>query len=133
MTSKAIAERKPKRGASASRTARGAKQSAATPAAPRKTQARKGSKTPSRSKSNGEPKKPRRRLVKGSLEEKSGRAYGGLSALERQRERAARLLESGYELFATEGYANVSIERVCSHAGVTARHFYEAFPHEKIS
>ncbi|MCA9643815.1 MAG: TetR/AcrR family transcriptional regulator [Polyangiaceae bacterium] len=85
-----------------------------------KTQARKQAKV-----SADQSKPTRRRVVK--TQEKAGRAYGGLSAAERRRERAARLLESGFELFGTEGYANVSIERVCSHAGVTARHFYEAY------
>jgi AcrR family transcriptional regulator len=42
-------------------------------------------------------------------------------------ERRARLHEAGFALFGTRGYANTSIELICSKAGVTARHFYEQF------
>ena len=55
------------------------------------------------------------------------RSYGGLSPVERRRDRRNRLLDAGLELFANESYANVSIERLCEVSGVTARHFYEAF------
>ena len=37
------------------------------------------------------------------------------------------LLDAAYELYGTLGYRNVTIERVCSHARLTARHFYEEF------
>ncbi|MEZ4370239.1 MAG: TetR/AcrR family transcriptional regulator [Polyangiaceae bacterium] len=131
MTSKVTAERRTKRGATARDAARASKPEPEA-AATRKATARKAPQTQTRKHpkaSNGEPSKPaRRRVVRAAAEAKAGRAYGGLSAAERQRERAQRLLESGFELFGTEGYANVSIERVCSHAGVTARHFYEAYP-----
>lgn len=56
-----------------------------------------------------------------------GRKYGGRSPEERRAERRERLLKSGLELFGTQGYASTSIERLCSHARVTARHFYEEF------
>jgi AcrR family transcriptional regulator len=55
------------------------------------------------------------------------RVYGGLSGDERREQRRARLLETGLELFADEGYANTSIERLCAEAGVSTRNFYEAF------
>jgi AcrR family transcriptional regulator len=55
------------------------------------------------------------------------RRYRGLSAEERRRERRRRLLAAGYELFGTDGYLATSIERLCGHAGVTTRHFYEEF------
>ncbi|MET0594080.1 MAG: TetR/AcrR family transcriptional regulator, partial [Polyangiaceae bacterium] len=42
-------------------------------------------------------------------------------------ERRSRLLDAGLALFGTRGYANTSIETICSKAGVTARHFYEQF------
>ncbi len=55
------------------------------------------------------------------------RRYRGLSADERRRERRARLLEAAADLFAADGYAATSIERLCARAGVTTRHFYEEF------
>jgi AcrR family transcriptional regulator len=57
-----------------------------------------------------------------------GRKYAGRSPEERRSERRERLLRSGLELFGTQGYPTTSIERLCSHARVTARHFYEEFP-----
>jgi AcrR family transcriptional regulator len=58
---------------------------------------------------------------------KKARTYGGKSAEDRENDRKERLLEAGLALFGTEGYASTSIERICSSAGVTARHFYELF------
>jgi AcrR family transcriptional regulator len=55
------------------------------------------------------------------------RSYGGRSAADRQAERRERLLNAGLELFGTDGYAATSIERLCSHAGVSTRNFYEEF------
>jgi AcrR family transcriptional regulator len=55
------------------------------------------------------------------------RRYRGLSADERRSERRSRLLEAGSDLFAADGYAATSIERLCARAGVTTRHFYEEF------
>ncbi len=55
------------------------------------------------------------------------RRYGGRTADERRAERRRRLLASALELFGGDGYARTGIERLCSHAGVTARHFYEEF------
>lgn len=57
-----------------------------------------------------------------------GRKYAGRSPEERRAARRSRLLESGLELFGNQGYATTSIERLCAHARVTARHFYEEFP-----
>ncbi len=57
-----------------------------------------------------------------------GRTYRGRSPEERRAERRERLLEAGLKLFGGEGYAATSIERLCAHARVTARHFYEEFP-----
>jgi AcrR family transcriptional regulator len=59
---------------------------------------------------------------------KKSRRYAGLTEEERRAERRARLLAVGLELFGTEGYATVPIERICAAAGVSARHFYEHFP-----
>lgn len=55
------------------------------------------------------------------------RAYGGLSAAERRAERRERMLAAGLELFGTQGYAATSIEKLCAHAGVSTRNFYDEF------
>lgn len=55
------------------------------------------------------------------------RTYGGRSAADRRAERRERLLKAGLELFGTEGYAAASIEKLCTHAGVSTRNFYEEF------
>ncbi len=56
-----------------------------------------------------------------------GRRYGGRTAEERRQARREALLDAAYDLFGTEGYRNVTIERVCSQARLTARNFYEEF------
>jgi AcrR family transcriptional regulator len=55
------------------------------------------------------------------------RTYGGRSAADRRAERRERLMEAGLELFGSEGYATSSIEKLCTHAGVSTRNFYEEF------
>ncbi len=55
------------------------------------------------------------------------RRYRGRMPEERRAQRRRKLLDTGLELFAVEGYANTSVERICSTAGVTGRHFYEEF------
>jgi AcrR family transcriptional regulator len=55
------------------------------------------------------------------------RTYGGRSAADRRAERRERLLEAGLQLFGAEGYATSSIEKLCAHAGVSTRNFYEEF------
>lgn len=55
------------------------------------------------------------------------RRYRGFTAEERRAERRRKLLAAGLEQFATAGYVNTSVERICSAAGVTGRHFYEEF------
>jgi AcrR family transcriptional regulator len=55
------------------------------------------------------------------------RTYGGRSAADRRAERRERLLEAGLQLFGTDGYAASSIEKLCTHAGVSTRNFYEEF------
>lgn len=54
----------------------------------------------------------------------SSRVYGGRSAAERDADRRRRLLDAALEVFGTEGYAATSIERLCSAAKVSTRHFY---------
>jgi AcrR family transcriptional regulator len=63
------------------------------------------------------------------------RRYRGLDAGERLRDRRARLVEAGFELFGTQGYHAVSIRQLCRQAGLTERHFYESFTdrHELLS
>ncbi|WP_188111341.1 TetR/AcrR family transcriptional regulator [Nocardioides antri] len=53
------------------------------------------------------------------------RRYGGQSAAERDDARRTRLREAALELFGTQGYAGVSIDRLCSAAKVSTRHFYQ--------
>lgn len=55
------------------------------------------------------------------------RGYGGRSAEELAAERRARLMEAALELFGTQGYAATPVEKLCSAAKVTTRHFYEQF------
>ncbi|WLP88544.1 TetR/AcrR family transcriptional regulator [Gordonia sp. NB41Y] len=56
-----------------------------------------------------------------------GRRYGGADADERRTRRRAQLVEAGLDLFGEHGYPNVSVKRVCDHAGLTQRYFYESF------
>lgn len=55
------------------------------------------------------------------------RTYGGRTVEQRRAERRERLIAAGLDLFGTEGYQAVSIERVCSVAGVSTRNFYQEF------
>jgi AcrR family transcriptional regulator len=55
------------------------------------------------------------------------RPYAGLAPEERRAERRRRLLDAALELFGVDGYSNVAIERLCAHARVTTRHFYQEF------
>jgi AcrR family transcriptional regulator len=55
------------------------------------------------------------------------RVYRGASSEQRQADRRRKLLDSALELYGTQGFAAVSIQTLCKHSGVTARHFYEAF------
>jgi len=56
------------------------------------------------------------------------RSYRGQDAQARAADRRRRLLDAALELFGTRGYAATRIQDVCATSGVTARHFYEAFP-----
>lgn len=62
---------------------------------------------------------------------KEARRYGGQSADERDRERLTRLRAAAMELFGTEGYAAVSVERLCSEAKVSTRHYYQVFSNKE--
>lgn len=62
-----------------------------------------------------------------SPKQPTSRRYRGRTKEELREERRARLLRSGLELMGSDGYPNTSIERLCAHARVTTRHFYEHF------
>lgn len=55
------------------------------------------------------------------------RPHRGVSAAERKSIRRATLIESGLELFGTQGIAAVSIDQICVHARLNKRYFYESF------
>lgn len=55
------------------------------------------------------------------------RIYAKKDAEVRVQERRERLLNAALELFAAQGYANTTIEALCSEAKVTTRNFYQAF------
>jgi AcrR family transcriptional regulator len=54
----------------------------------------------------------------------AGRSYGGLTAAERDAERRERLLAGARDVIGGEGYASTTVEKICSRAGVSTRHFY---------
>jgi AcrR family transcriptional regulator len=55
------------------------------------------------------------------------RPYGGVTARERMAERRRRLLDAGLELLGGADRAELTVRAVCSHAGISARYFYESF------
>lgn len=55
------------------------------------------------------------------------RAYAGRTAEQRRTERRDRLVAAALELYGTEGYQAVPIERLCATAGVSTRNFYQEF------
>ena len=65
--------------------------------------------------------------LKNQAETTAKRIYGKKNAEDRVQERRERLLQAALQLFATQGYANTTIEALCSEAKVTTRHFYQAF------
>jgi len=56
-----------------------------------------------------------------------GRRYSGQESSERVRERRARLIEAGIEVFGTTGYASAKVKDICRGAGLSERYFYESF------
>ena len=58
---------------------------------------------------------------------RAGRRYAGRSVEELRAERRERLLNAAYDIVGSEGYARLSIERVCAAARVATRHYYEHF------
>lgn len=61
------------------------------------------------------------------METTTARQYGGQSAEERDRSRLLRLRAAALDLFGTHGYQATSIDRLCSTASVSTRHFYLQF------
>lgn len=61
------------------------------------------------------------------MNQASSRTYGGRTREERDADRRARMRASALALFGAEGYAAVPIERLCSHAKVSTRHFYQLY------
>lgn len=59
------------------------------------------------------------------------RRYSGRPVEEWKAARRERLLAAALELFAAEGYQSTTIERVCSTAKVSTRHFYQEFPNKE--
>lgn len=65
--------------------------------------------------------------LKSSKSAPATRMYRQASAEQRMFEREQRLLAAALELFSRDGYAQTTIEALCSEAKVTTRHFYQAF------
>ena len=61
------------------------------------------------------------------------RTYSGLSASERDAERRSRLLAAGRDLIGTQGYAAVSVERLCATSKVSSRHFYQLYENKEAA
>ncbi|MCX6399671.1 MAG: TetR/AcrR family transcriptional regulator [Propionibacteriales bacterium] len=61
------------------------------------------------------------------MENSTARRYGGQSAEERDHGRLLRLRAAALDLFGTQGYQATSIDRLCSTASVSTRHFYLQF------
>jgi AcrR family transcriptional regulator len=61
----------------------------------------------------------------------TARRYSGQSADERDAKRRRRLLDAGRELFGTVGYAGTSVERLCTEAKVSTRHFYQLYDNKE--
>jgi AcrR family transcriptional regulator len=57
----------------------------------------------------------------------AGRRIRGLEPEQRRQERRRQLLDSAFNLFATQGYARTSIEQICQGAYVGFKGFYDEF------
>lgn len=55
------------------------------------------------------------------------RAYGGISAAERQAERRGRLIEACLDIVGADGPRALTVTRLCREAGLNERYFYESF------
>lgn len=61
------------------------------------------------------------------------RIYSGLSGAERDAERRNRVLTAGLELIGTRGFASTSVERLCTTAKVSTRHFYVLYANKEAA
>jgi AcrR family transcriptional regulator len=62
-----------------------------------------------------------------SSQNQAGRLYRGQTPQHRKTERREKLLAAALELFGTQGYHEVTIEKICTYSRVTARYFYQEF------
>jgi AcrR family transcriptional regulator len=69
--------------------------------------------------------------TRGVMREPSVRRYSGRSVEEWKAARRERLLAAALELFGTEGYPATSVERLCTKAKVSTRHFYHEFQNKE--
>jgi AcrR family transcriptional regulator len=65
------------------------------------------------------------------MSEPSARRYSGRSVDEWKAARRERLLTAAVELFGTDGYTTTSVERLCTQAKVSTRHFYHEFQNKE--
>lgn len=65
------------------------------------------------------------------MSELAARRYSGRPVEEWKAARRERLLAAALDLFGTEGYQVTSIERLCSTARVSTRHFYQEFANKQ--
>jgi AcrR family transcriptional regulator len=65
------------------------------------------------------------------MREPSVRRYSGRSVEEWKAARRERLLAAALELFGTDGYPATSVERLCTQAKVSTRHFYHEFQNKE--
>jgi AcrR family transcriptional regulator len=70
-------------------------------------------------------------LTRGAMSETSVRRYSGRSVDEWKAARRERLLAAAVELFGTDGYTTTSVERLCTQAKVSTRHFYHEFQNKE--
>jgi AcrR family transcriptional regulator len=78
-----------------------------------------GDAPPASSSHTSDPARSRRRT--------GGRRIRGLEPEERRQERRRQLIDSAFQLFATQGYARTSIEQICQGAYVGFKGFYDEF------
>lgn len=57
----------------------------------------------------------------------SPRSYGGVSGAERRQQRRSRLIEAALEVMGRDEWRDVTVERLCTDAGLNKRYFYESF------
>ncbi|MEJ7633812.1 TetR/AcrR family transcriptional regulator [Aeromicrobium sp.] len=63
----------------------------------------------------------------------STRRYGGLTPDERDAGRRQRVLDACRELIGEHGYAATTVERICSTASVSTRHFYQHYDNKEAA